>query len=239
MKKTLLIILLFSSRFIYASISDPLNFPDNTVTSGSPLFVWEDIYQTEEKNVTYRLSITYGDETVYSMKFIPAKSEDRILSYNPGLSLQDGTYTYEITSYPEKRYFGFRKYPVTGSFTVDNTLPAEYAGSDLESYSVFLYMNHYNRKTTLNDSIFFFSASTISLAAGITTYMFFNFNIYTAIASYTMMGAAAIGFPASGYYMYKYFSNKNLYKRTYLAGTVSMELYLFDDNFYSGVTTHF
>ncbi len=240
MKKTIFIVLLFCSRFIYGAVSSPLNYPNNESIQGNlAYFIWEDIYTDSEKKAQYNLVIKRGDSTVFSTSFTPTIYDMRVYSLAAELKLENGNYTYEIASKPDRRYFGFRKYPISGSFTVDNNISADLNDINPENYSRFIYMNHYNRNTNYYDSIFFAAASTISLTAGVTIYMFFNINIYTAVLSYAMMGAAAVGYPASAYYAYEYVSNRNKYRKIYLEQRVSFDFYYTEDKYYGGVTSYF
>lgn len=238
-KFLLIIIIIYFNHNIYCGIADPLSYPnESTVSNSYVTFVWEDIYKTSIRNTKYKIIIEGNGKKVIK-SITPDVKNNRLYFFRLKNPLTVGDFTYSIVSEPERRYFGYRKYPINGNFKIDTNTknPVDFASP--ENTAQYLYLDYYNKSENFNNALFYLGASTASLGIGLGIYFFLNFNIYTQILSYTFLAAPVIGYPLSGYYFYKYNSNKRKYSKLIFDNNNEINISLENNNLKLNIAQYF
>lgn len=219
------IFLIISFIFIYSSIFaesrspiKPLLYPYNEISNNRPYFIWKDSYgHKDSKGTKYRITLNKkSKDKTFSQKFIiePELYYREFYAVRVPVTLENSSYSYTIErmfNYKpvNSRYFNYLKYPIAGSFKLDNEtredvdfLPPEY----LIQYKYFekenLLINGYN-------FMFFSASSTISLGIGYLFYAVFQFGMISTVIVILCAVSAAIGYSMAGYYGFSYLKNKS------------------------------
>jgi hypothetical protein len=210
MKKILsVLIILFSAGAASAGVSDSIQFPDrNRVSAQKAFFFWQDLSGDEMQKSIFRVSLKRGEkpEAVFEAKPVAYKGFFYLIAPFP---LTNGELSYEISPlYDGKpdtnRYFGFRHYPVKGSFTADSGEKPE----DVITVIDFLAASQENEQTNRLNALFFGGGAVVCGGIAALFFTALDFDIWTRIIGTAFAAGSITGVCASSWYGYQYISTK-------------------------------
>ena len=198
-----------------ASADAPVTYPYGDISNAQPYFVWQDIYWDVNAAAKCRVVIKPADQSAsaYEYTVSPERYYKTYLCFKLPAKLAAGKYEYRIerlyrTVPDDKRYYGYRHYPVTGAFVVD---AAARGGRDaLAPDSLIRYLNleHHNTLDNGYNALFLGGAGTVSLGMGVLCLTVIDFGIITKVIAAVSLVSSAASYTACGVYSYRYFSNR-------------------------------
>lgn len=216
MKQFLILFAVLQASPILAATENPLVFPDGqTIAASAPMFFWQDL--SDEKPGVFRISIDSGKGMAPLFEAAPQMHSGFFYLVSPK-PVPAGSYSYELVPLYNGRpdaakYFGYRKYPLKGTFTASaSTRPADPAAS-IDWLS--------GMQTNIQDNgtnALFFGGGAL-VCAGISAIFFtaLDYNIWTQIAAYSFAAGAVTGAGAAAAYGYRYISTKKKLENRYRA----------------------
>jgi hypothetical protein len=205
-------ILCFHLTPVYSSgVENPVIYPDNeSVITAPVLFFWQDHRNTAGSSapMQFHLTIDSKSGTEHFEKKSPAVSMKGyfLLYWDSPLAIGDYHYSIDL---PDKdraqssKFYGYRKYPVTGDFSVVAHDPLRISAEDFIARTE---ARHYNLLDNGYNALFYGSSAAILAGTAVLLLTVLDFNIYTRIAAYICGASGGIGLGAAAYYSFRYFS---------------------------------
>jgi len=200
------------------SLIDPVVYPYNTIGTGSPWIIWQDIYHARLKNdpARYRIKVRPAgrdDRKALSYPFAPERSFDNFFAFRLPAALADGDYEYTIErtvtgSSMDSRYYHYLRYPIKTSFILDSREKHILDGHDPERVIQYLYRYRNNTLQNGYNSLFFLGSGAFSFGIGMLFYAVIDFGIVSTVVYVIAFTSSATGLTAAGYYGVKYFREK-------------------------------
>jgi hypothetical protein len=212
-------------------VSIPVYYPEDTIGSGNPYFVWYDLYNERDikDDVTYRITLKPGKGREIKPVFItPAIFEKYYYYVKWTLPLEPDKYSYTIERLSgmkpsNLKYFHYLKYPVTGEFEIDpddKTIKDDLSSDKLIEY---LRLEKENRLVNRNNFFFYSGASAGAFGIGLLFYKVLHFGLISKVIYYIAFTSSAAGIGTAGYYGVNYFVERsNLQKIADIAKDVSI-----------------
>jgi hypothetical protein len=196
--------------------SMPLYYPEDTIGSRSPYFIWYDAYNERNNKDNVKYKITLKPEKGQEIKpalIIPNLYNKYYYYFKWPFPLEPDKYTFTIERLTdlkssEVKYFHYLKYPVTGEFEIEDekTIKDDLPPDKLIEYLTFEKENKLVNRYNLT---FYSSASLGSFGIGLLFYKVLDFGIISKIIYYVAFTSSAVGIGAAGYYGFNYFYEKS------------------------------
>ncbi|MBN2040938.1 MAG: hypothetical protein JW864_12915 [Spirochaetes bacterium] len=197
----------------------PVYYPEGTVGTNSPYFIWYDKYFQRDKNsdVRYRItinSLNNENKNLEPLIIVPEICRGNYYFYKIPFILKQDKYEYMIERMLNSKsrnsiYFGYMEYPVHGKFTVDLKETSLIDKLPPDKLIKYIQLNEQNRLVNGYNSIFFGTSAVGSFGIGYLFLRVLDFGIISKIVYSIALVSSAAGICASGYYAYKYISVKN------------------------------
>ncbi|MFW5862245.1 MAG: hypothetical protein ACOCWZ_08330 [Spirochaetota bacterium] len=192
-----------------------LQYPDNTITTTKPYFLWQDIYNTKRPNISFKLIIRGTDTNDFSEEYRLAPQTCRGQFYILKLPkhLKPGQYSYSIQMLQRgkpirlRRYY-YHDYPLYGEFTIKAGSTSRVDSLPPEELVQYLVLERQNRTTNGYNSIFFTGSAAGSAGIGYLFYNVLNFGVISTVVAAVAFTSAAVGVSAAAYYGYHYVKDK-------------------------------
>ena len=199
----------FAAPAFSSSAENPLVYPDNEPVKTTPVpFFWQDIRNTEgtPSTLLFRLTIDSKTGKDHFEKKSPALLSKGFFLMYWDSPLAFGDYHFSIDlmdkdKAPSSKFYGFRKYPLKGDFSVTANEPMKFSA---EEFIMHRQAVHYNLLENGYNALFYGGSSSILIGSAVLLLTVFDYNIYTRIAAYVCGSAGSIGLGATGYYSYRY-----------------------------------
>jgi len=212
-----------------AGAISPVEYPDRTIGSVSPPFIWQDLYCERDRryNVKYRLTVKEKNETSpRTWLFMPSLHHATYYAYTIPEPLGRGEYHYTIERLvdghaADSRLYHYRRYPVRGEFVLDPDEKGDFEALKTADLIRYLTLERDNRIDNGYNSLFFSGSSTVTLGIGVLFYRYIDLGIVSTIIYVLCFTSSAIGYGATGYYGYGYFHGRGDLDRIVREGTAA------------------
>ncbi len=226
MKELIIIISILCNILLFNSISEsknlpanssvPVYYPEGTIGSISPYFIWYDKYnERDDSSIKYRLTLKPEKGPGINPVLIKPTIYNKYYYFFKFTSLlEPGKYGYNIERLEDNKpagskYFHDLKYPVNGEFVFDPDEKTQKEDLSPERLIEYLAKEKENRLTNGYNFLFFSAAGVSCFGIGLLFYKVLEFGIISRIIYYIAFTSSGIGIGASGYYGYKYITEKN------------------------------
>ncbi len=211
--------------------SVPVFYPEEKIASGTPFFIWFDLYNERDvgNNVKYRITLkTEKEANIKPVLLTPASYEKYYYFFKWPYPLEPEKYAYTIDRLSDLKetrlkFFHYLKYPVKGEFEIDpedKTIKDELPPEKLIEY---LRLEKENRLINRNNFFFYIGAGAGAFGIGLLFYKVLHFGIISKIIYYIAFASSAAGAGAAAYYGVNYFIGKyNLQKIAGISDNVSI-----------------
>ena len=197
------------------SAAGTLQYPRETITTGKPYFIWQDIYNTDRQNITFRLIIQSIDRHEYAEEFrlTPQTFRGQFYILELPVTLNPGQYSYSIEMLKSgkpirlRRYY-YHEYPVYGEFVIEKNTTSQVDSLPPEKLITYLALERQNRVTNGYNSIFFTGSAAGSAGIGYLFYNVLQFGVISTVVAAVAFTSAAVGVSAAAYYGYQYTKEK-------------------------------
>lgn len=205
------------------SLIEPIQFPVAAIGVNRPYFIWQDIYNTRDKNtdVRYRLTlyrINKEDIKLNSYTFYPELYYNFFYSFRLPETLKDDSYRYSIerilSGKPvESRHYYYLKYPIVQEFAINSKIESDVDRLEPEYLIKYLYIDRNNTLRNGYNVLFFSSSGLASFAIGMLFYNVINLGTISTIIYTVCFISSGVGFSAAGYYGYRYMEKRGELRR--------------------------
>jgi hypothetical protein len=196
--------------------SMPVYYPEKIIGTSSPFFIWYDKYSRKgDCAAKYSLTLKPEKGAEFSpILIVPDVFENNYFYFRYPALLESGKYIYSIDKLEnnkpvQSKYFHDLKYPINGEFYLDPDVKAEKEDLPPGKFIEYLRLEKENRLLNRNNIIFFSTASAGCFGIGLLFYKVLHFGVISKIIYYAAFASSGAGLGASGYYGYKYISQKN------------------------------
>jgi hypothetical protein len=214
-----------------SSASIPVFYPEETIASVTPFFIWYDLYNERDIKDNVKYKITIKSEKGHDIEPVlvsPGLFEKYYYYFKWPFTLETGKYKYSIErlsnlQQSKLKYFHYLKYPVTGEFEIDSQERTIKDNLPPERLIEYIRLEKENRLVSRNNFFFFSGASAGAFGIGLLFYKVLHFGIISKIIYYIAFTSSAVGAGAAGYYGVNYLIERsNLTKITDISKNVSL-----------------
>jgi len=155
---------------------EPLVYPAGVIGTGTPSFIWQDIYNTPEpaKGQRFRLTITARDTAAARpviMLINPRIYYNAFFGFDLPSPLADGAYEYSIERMEgaeavNGKYYHYLHYPIKKEFSIDSTRAGRVDRLPADDRIRFLYGERRNILENGYNSLFFAGSGIMSFVIG-------------------------------------------------------------------------
>lgn len=192
-----------------------LQYPDNTITTTKPYFLWQDIYNTKRPNISFKLIIRGTDTQNFSEEYrlAPQTYKGQFYILELPVHLKPGQYSYSVEMLQRgkpirlRRYY-YYDYPLYGEFTIKPGTTSRVDSLPPEKLVQYLVLERQNRVTNGYNSIFFTGSAAGSAGIGYLFYNVLHFGVISTVVAAVAFTSAAVGVSAAAYYGYHYVKDK-------------------------------
>ena len=198
-------------------MTGPIVYPSKTTGLASPVFIWQDMYLSDDagKGIRHRLTVRDRDRAEAAPVVLVTTPEIYYRQYymlRLPSELAPGRYEYTIerlsgTSPLGTRHYHYARYPIQREFE----LTAEKSGLDdlPPGYLIpWLHTERDNRLQNGCNSLFFAGGAALSFGIGLLFYSVIDFGVISTVICVLAFTSSATGAAASAYYGCRYFSTK-------------------------------
>ncbi len=197
------------------SAAGTLQYPREAITTGKPYFIWQDIYNMDRRNITFRLIIQSIDRHEYAEEFrlTPQTFRGQFYVLTLPVTLEPGEYSYSVGMLQGgkpirlRRYY-YHDYPLYGEFTIKPGETSRVDSLPPEKLIGYLFLERQNRVTNGYNSLFFTGSAAGSAGIGFLFYQVLHFGAISTVVAAVAFTSAAAGVGAAAYYGYHYVKEK-------------------------------
>ena len=197
--------------------SIPVYYPEDTIGSRNPFFIWFDENNKRDKNDNVRYKITLKSKKAQEIKSEIIRPElfyDDYYFFKWPFSLEPDNYEYTIerlsNSKPSNaKYFRYLKYPLIKEFEINESEKSVKDDLQPEKLIQYLKLEKENKLVNRNNFYFYSAASAGSFGIGLLFYKVLDFGFISKIIYYAAFTSSVAGAGTAGYYGVNYLIEKN------------------------------
>ena len=150
--------------------SIPVYYPGGTIGASSPYIIWYDknIERDKNSNVKYRITINPDQKEIKPFIITPEIFDNNYYFYKIPFILEQEKYKYMIERLVDSKpqtsnYFSYRKYPITGEFTVNYNENSQVDDLPPQMLIKYIKLDEENRLENGYNFIFFSTAAIMDI----------------------------------------------------------------------------